>query len=155
MSAFHPLVTVRSRPIADIDRLGDCQHMRRCVIPITLLLTVSGCASVPQEQAQAVCPTNLPAEVSVTVSGNLSSDGIHGIFLRPDACPASYFMLNGTTETVGFERVIAAVYGEERIGTFGKIIRVRVDGSIEGNPLSIRVTRVHSVDLLYPDTNVR
>ncbi|WP_396592961.1 hypothetical protein [Brevundimonas sp. R86498] len=93
--------------------------------------------------------------MSITVSGKLSSDGIHGIFLRPDACPDSYFMLNEGIGTIGFEEVTAAVYGEERIGTSGTAIRVMVVGSVEGNPLSILVTRVRSMDHLSAATYVR
>ena len=129
--------------------------MTRWTVLLAALLTVSGCTSVPPEQTPALCPTELPIGVPITVSGKLSSDGIHGVFLRPDMCPAKYFMLNKTAGTVGFEKVNAAVYGEHRIGTAGKIIQVTIHGSLEGSPLSIRVIEVRSVDVLSAATHVR
>lgn len=119
-----------------------------------ICLVISGCTSTPQAPNTAVCPTGQLIGMSITVVGTLSSDGIHGIFLRPDACPASYFMLNEAAGATGFEKVTAAVYGAKRIGALDKVIHVMVVGSVEGSPLSIRVTEVRSVDHLSAATHV-
>lgn len=150
-----PDANVGGRPVADLHEEGKHANMKRRVILLSGLLAISGCASVPQTQTAAICPIDQLVGMSITVSGKLSSDGIHGIFLRPDACPDSYFMLNEGIGTIGFEEVTAVVYGGERIGTFGKVIRVTVDGSLEGNPLSIRVTRMRSMDHLSAATHDR
>ena len=155
MSAFGAGAHSGFRPIADLREEGNDAQMKRRVILLSGLLTISGCASVPQAQTAAICPTDQPVGMSITVSGKLSSDGMHGIFLRPDACPESYFMLNEAIGTIGFEEVTAAVYGGDRIGTLGKVISVMVVGSLEGNPLSIRVARVRSVDHLSAAPHVR
>lgn len=128
--------------------------MRWRAIQLFGIFAISGCTSVPQAPTTAICPTNQLVGMSITVAGTLSSDGIHGIFLRPDACPASYFMLNEAVGATGFEKVTAAVYGAERIGTLEKVIHVMVVGSVEGSPLSIRVTQVRSVDHLSVATHV-
>ncbi|MBU1345653.1 MAG: hypothetical protein KKA16_01740 [Alphaproteobacteria bacterium] len=155
MSGFRRDAKFANRPVADIQQEGNHARMRWRAIQLYGLLAISGCASVPQAQTAAICPTDQLIGISITISGKLSSDGIHGIFLRPDACPASYFMLNEAVGAIGFEKVTAAVYGAERIGTLDKVIHVMVVGSVEGNPLSIRVTEVRSVDYLSAATRVR
>lgn len=106
---------------------------------LVAISTALGACGTPQPTtavaATSPCLSSLQEGVEGSFTGEISSDGIHGIFLRTTDCPAEFVALEeGDTSTdIEYAELVRRIYREGNIGTLNKHISVHVRGRVAQN----------------------
>lgn len=108
----------------------------RTIVLAALHIALSACASSqPALSGRPItsCLSALQEGVVGTFTGEISSGGIHGIFLRTTDCPAEFVSLEeGNLSTdPEYAELVRRIYREGNIGTLNKHIAVRIRGRVD------------------------